>query len=115
MKKKMLTLLKIIISISIAYIFSRCLFDSSLVVTVCIFYYILGISSGDLEGLSVKLSTKKKVFLTILVGIGTILVALGKVVFHNEIMIIIGAMFVALEALIIVSVVSDIVDKVKAG
>lgn len=111
----MFSLLRIIIAIGIAGVFSRCLFDSSLVVAVCVFWYIMGIPLGELKGISIKLSVNKKIFLAILVGIGIIFVVLGKVVYHQEILVIIGAMLVTLMALIIVSDASDIVDKIKAG
>lgn len=91
MRKFMAKILKILVAIIVALLFSYLLFDSSAIVSACVFLAVWGISKDDIKNIKM-LSKKITILLIAVVIIGFSLIILGRVVLHNDIIIVIGAM-----------------------
>ncbi len=111
MNKKRKYIVNLLTSAIYAFLLSYCLFEKSILTTVCLFVVILTLSFTN-KNKTQELRTKTKFLFIGLVILGLILILLGKFVFNSDMLIIIGAMLFSIIAPLILMVLKKWIMKI---
>lgn len=115
MDKKRNYAVNILMSAISAFLLSYCLFEESIVATVCIFVVLLKLSCKDKANVQKPLPKNKFLFLGLLVMLGFIMILIGKFVFNSDTLIIIGAMLFSINAPLILIFLERLIRKIRNG